>query len=106
MRRRRATNSGLARDDARLRPAEQLVAAEGNQVRAGRQAVGDQRLVDAEGAQVDDAAAAEVLVDRDAALAPQRHQFRSSGRAVNPVMRKLLGWTRSSRRVRSLMAAR
>ena len=36
---------------------------------------------------------------------PSATSSRSSGRAVNPVMRKLLGCTRSSRRVRSLMAA-
>ena len=75
MRRRRATRSGSPGENAGLRSAEQFVAAERDQVRAGRQAVGNQRLVDAEGAQVDDAAAAQILVDGDAALAPERREF-------------------------------
>ena len=39
------------------------------------EAFGDERFVDAEGAEVDDAAAAEVFVDRDAAFARERRQF-------------------------------
>ena len=39
----------------------------------------DQRLVDAEGAQVDHAAAAQILVDGQAAFAPERGQFAQFG---------------------------
>jgi hypothetical protein len=52
----------FARQDAGLRTAQQLIAAERYQVRAGPQAVGYQRLVDAERAQVHHAAAAQILV--------------------------------------------
>jgi hypothetical protein len=69
----------LAGQDAGLRTAQQFIAAERNQIRAGQQAVGNQRLVDAERAQVDHAAAAQIFVHRDAALAAQRNQFRDPG---------------------------
>jgi hypothetical protein len=56
------------RQDAGLRAAQQLIAAERNQVGAGLQAVGNQRLADAECAQVRNATAAQVFVNRNATL--------------------------------------
>ena len=77
MRRKRATNSRAAGENSGLWPPSKLIATEGDQIHAGREAVGDQRFSDAAGAQVDDAAAPQVLVDRDAALASQRGEIRA-----------------------------
>ena len=68
-----------AGENSGLRSAEQFVAAEGHQIHAGGEAVGDQRLLDAEGAQVDHAAAAQVFVHGDAAFAPERREFAQFG---------------------------
>ena len=103
LRRRRVDQVGASRQDAGLRAAQQLVAAEGDQARAGGEALRDQRLLDAEGPQIGHAAAAQVLVNRQIALASQRSQLRQGGPRGESPMRKLLGWTRSSRRVRSVM---
>src|SRR5205085_1498027 len=66
---------GFSGEDTGLRPTEQLVAAEGDQIDAGLKAFRDQRLLDAEGAQVHHAAAAEILVDGDTTLAAKRHEL-------------------------------
>ena len=80
LRRRRATRSRASRQDAGLRSAEQLIAAEGDQVRAGladcRETSGSSMP---NGAQVDDAAAAQILVDGNAALAAERRQLAQFG---------------------------
>ncbi len=68
-------NLGLSGEDAGLRAAEQFIAAEGHQIGAGAQAIGDERLVDAERAQIGQAAAAEILINRHAALAAERCEF-------------------------------
>ena len=97
----------LPGEDAGLRPAQQLIAAERDQVDAGLQTVGDQRLVNAERPQIHHASAAQVFIHRQMPRSrPSATSSRKSTRAVKPDMRKLLGWTRSSRRVRSPMAAR
>ena len=105
--RRRRDHPGLAREDARLWAAEKFVAAERHEVRARRRLSGRQRLLDAAGAQIDEAAAAQVFVNGHAALRARASASSAKyGPGGEPVMRKLLGCTRSSRRVRSLMAPR
>ena len=71
--------SALPGEDPRLRTAEQFIAAERNQVRAGVDALGDQRFVDAERPEVGNAAAAQILINGDAALAPERRQIAQTG---------------------------
>ena len=70
---------GIAGQDARLGTAQELIAAEGNEARAGGEAGGGQRLVDAERPEVRHASAAQVFVDGDAALAAQRGQVAQLG---------------------------
>ena len=70
---------GASGQNARLRAAQQLVAAEGDQVHARAKAVAHQGLVDAEGPQVGQAAAAQVFINGDAALAAERRQFLQRG---------------------------
>ncbi len=65
----------VARQNPGLRATQKLVAAEGNQIRARADALGHQRFFHAERAQVGDAAAAQVLIYRNAALPSERHQF-------------------------------
>ena len=74
---------GLPGEDPRLRTTEKFVAAERYQVRAGLQALRHQGLIDAEGPQVHQTAAAEVLVNRDTALTAERGEFAAT-RAVKP----------------------
>ena len=92
----------LAGDDTRLRPAEQLVAAEQHQVGTRRDAVPRHRLaVEAEALEVDEGAAADVVDHRDAVLLAQRHQLRQRRRlgeaghavvaGVDPQQRRRVG---------------
>ena len=80
-----------ADDDAGLRAAQQLVAAEGDEVGAAADAFGDDRLLrQAVGRQVDERAAAEILHDRDAARAAdrdERFQRHVAGEADDAVVR-------------------
>ena len=73
-------------DDARLRPAEQLIAAEGDEVDTRFEALVDQGLVHPVGLQVDHAAAAEILVQRQTVLVCEGRQLlqcRSAGEAFD-----------------------
>src|SRR5581483_3761063 len=70
---------GIAGDDPGLRASQQLIAAEGNQVRSRSEAFADERLVDSEGAQIYDAAAAQVFINRNTALASQGAQIAQLG---------------------------
>ena len=68
--------SSLADDDAALRAADELVAAEADDIGAGRDALLDQRLVlEAVLREVDQRAAAEVVDHRDAVLAAELGQL-------------------------------
>src|SRR5208337_3425149 len=66
----------VAADNARLRTAQQLVAAVGDDVHGSAQAVGDHGLAaHADIAQIEDLAAAEIFHDWDVVLASERDQF-------------------------------
>ena len=84
---------GAADDDARLRAAEQLVAGEADEVGAGRERRGDERLV---GRAASEAAGAEVVDERQAVPARDGGELASAGRSVKPTVRKFDWWTRSS----------
>ena len=71
----------LARQDAGLRTTQHLIAAERDQVGAGAQAIGNQRLIHSECAQIDEAAAAQIFVDGNAALAAQSRPIHRATRA-------------------------
>ncbi len=89
---------GSADDDAGLRAAEQLVAREADQRRAGLDALAGGRLVDQVG-QVEQRARAEVVDQRDAVRGCQRRPARGAAAlAVKPTMRKFDWWTRSDAR--------
>src|SRR5262249_48327822 len=75
-----------ARDDLRssseyprLRSAQQFVAAEGDEIGSGSETVSGERFLDSERSQIDDTAAAEVLIHRQLALPPQRHHVVQPG---------------------------
>ena len=95
-----------AAEHAGLGTAEQLVAAVADHVHAGAQAVEHARLAtDADGAQVEERAAAEVFHQREAcACGPARPVRRVRGCSVNPVIWKFERCTRSNSRVFSLIA--
>ena len=79
MRRRRATSSASPTIKPGLRTAEQFVAAERNQVHAGIEAFRNARLGDPEGRKIGDAAAAQILIERQAAFAGERGQLAERG---------------------------
>jgi hypothetical protein len=86
LRRRRATRSGRPGKDAGLRTAEQFIAAEGNQIGAGRRLSETRPARRRPRAQVHKTAAAQVFIDRDAALAAQGGQLferRAGGEAFD-----------------------
>ena len=92
---------GPADDDPGLRPAEQLVAREADEIGAGGEARAGSRLV----ADVDQRAGAEVVDEREsAALARAGASSRSAGCSVKPTMRKLDWWTRRSTAVSAPIA--
>ena len=66
---------GASGEEAGLRTAEQFIATERDQVHAGFQALGDERFLDAEGAQVHDAAAPEIFVDGNSRFAAERGEI-------------------------------
>ncbi len=74
-----------------MRTAEQFIAAEGDQIHAGPQAVRYQRLVDPESSQVHQAAAAQVLIHWQAALPPQRRQVAQIHPRCEPGHPKIAG---------------
>ena len=106
LRRMRSTNFFFPRDDSRLRAAQQLVSAEGHDRYArfaARHAPAAPTIPRV--GQIGQAARAQIFINRQSELAvPSATNSSSDGRSVNPVMRKLEGCTRSSSRVRSLIA--
>src|SRR5690348_1992536 len=62
-------------NDARLRAAEQFVSAEADDIRAGSDARAHDRFADASGAQVSEAAGAQILENRDALFAAKCGEF-------------------------------
>ena len=83
---------GAADEDPCLRPAEQLVAREADDVGAGGEALGGRRLV----AEREERARAEVVDERQAGGARELRQLRSAGCSVNPTTRKFDWCTRRS----------
>ena len=83
-------------DQPRLRPTDQLVAAERDEVGAGGQALGGRRLVgEPEGGRLEQRPAPEVVDDDRAVRVGERVRARpASGASTNPVWAKFDGWTR------------
>ena len=70
----------LAQNEPRLGPSQQLVPAEGDHVHPGLHTLLDRGFaVDAEGRQIHQGAAAQILDDRQAVLLPKLHQLRQGG---------------------------
>ena len=84
-RRSRSTRSARPGDDPRLRPADELVAGERHEVRAGREALGRHRLVgQPEARGVEQRAGAEVVDDDRAVAVRDGRQLRRVGRLHEP----------------------
>ena len=80
--------SRAADDQAGLRPAEQLVAAEGHEVGAERDPLGDERLLrQAVPAQIDERAAAEILHDGHAVPSADRDELGQATSDEKPTIR-------------------
>ena len=95
----------LSDQDAGLRAAQQLVAAESDDIHARLQALAAGARRARQGSRSTRHPLPKSSRANKIMLLGQLHKLASVGRSVKPTMRKLLGCTRSSTRVRSLMAA-